>query len=304
MGDGDLAVAKRAAKQWGVVSRRQALEHLAPSQVDRRLNDGAWVQVFPGVYRLAGAVEAWEQSYQALTLYLGDTFAFSHRSAGLLHRLRDPPAKLEIISTLHVRLEGVVAHRVRSLPCEHLTSAQGFPVTDVPTTLVHLAAVVPPAALRRAADLALQRKRTSVEALSRALAEAGRGRGVVNLRALLARYQGGDGPAESELEQRVVDVLESAGIPRPVRQRVVQVEGRVRRLDLLFPAERVVIEADGYATHSSPEAFEADRQRNNALLARGMRVLHWTWAALHERPRSLVDQLRVVLASPVPTDRP
>lgn len=82
---------------------------------------------------------------------------------------------------------------------------------------------------------------------------------------------------------------------RPVRQRVARAEGRVRRLDFVYAEERVVIEADGYATHSSPEAFEEDRIRGNALLAEGYRVLHWTWEALRDRPAPLVAQLARVL---------
>jgi len=55
------------------------------------------------------------------------------------------------------------------------------------------------------------------------------------------------------------------------------------------------VECDGYAFHSDVRAFERDRQRINALTARGVVVLRWTWAALHERPQELTDELRVVL---------
>jgi very-short-patch-repair endonuclease len=57
------------------------------------------------------------------------------------------------------------------------------------------------------------------------------------------------------------------------------------------------VEADGYATHSSPLAFEKDRQRANSLTLRGFRVLQWTWKALHERPAELIRELTGVLAA-------
>lgn len=295
MGDADVATAKQAARQWGVISRAQALERLTRDQVEYRLRSREWLQLYPGVYRLAGAPLAWEQRYQGLALYLGAGFAFSHRSAARLHGLADGPEFLEVVTTRQIRLEGVRAHRVDELSDDELEQLRGFPVTSVPRTLLDLSAVLSAPALRRVTDKALQRKRTTVEVLGTALREAGRRKGLKKLWALHERYVGGDGPAESELEQLVYDCLESAGLPRPVRQRVVRAEGRVRRLDLCYPVERVVIEADGFATHSSPEAFEADRVRNNALLAEGYRVLHWTWQALRQRPAPLVEQLAAVL---------
>lgn len=295
MGDGDVAVARQAARQWGVVSRSQALAHLTPSQVEYRLKSRAWLKVYPTVFRLAGAPLSWEQRYQALTLFLGAGFAFSHRSAAMLHGLVEDAGVQEVVSERQLRIAGVRAHRIERLRSDALEQVRGFPVTTVPQTLLSLSSVLSAPALRRAVDKALQRKHTCVEALGAALRGVGHRRGLKQLWALYERYVGGDGPAESELEQLVYDRLESARLPRPVRQRVVRVEGRVRRLDFVYPVERVVIEADGYATHSSPEAFEADRVRNNALLAQGYRVLHWTWQALRQRPAPLVAQLSTVL---------
>ena len=67
------------------------------------------------------------------------------------------------------------------------------------------------------------------------------------------------------------------------------------RLDFVFTAQRVIIEADGYAWHSDTKSFEADRARDNALTARGFRVLRWTWKALDERPDELIAELLLLL---------
>ena len=116
------------------------------------------------------------------------------------------------------------------------------------------------------------------------------------LRDLLSDYQAGEAPTESELEARVFELLSAEGLPRPYKQRSVIAGGRVRRLDFHFPGTPVVIEADGYSYHSSREMFERDRERNNALAARGLRVLHWSWAALRDRPEELVAQLKALLS--------
>ena len=77
------------------------------------------------------------------------------------------------------------------------------------------------------------------------------------------------------------------------------VAGRLRRMDYFFEDFGVVLEGDSYAYHSSPVAFEKDRQRYNSLTARGFFVLQWTWKGLHDRPAELIAELKGVLASRV-----
>jgi len=94
----------------------------------------------------------------------------------------------------------------------------------------------------------------------------------------------------------VRELLDHAGFPRPETQRMIKVGGRVRRIDFRIPGTPILIEADGYAYHSSPEAFEKDRARNNSLIARGFVVLHWTWAGVRDHPEVLIAQLHATLA--------
>ena len=68
-------------------------------------------------------------------------------------------------------------------------------------------------------------------------------------------------------------------------------------MDVLFEQERVVIEVDGYGTHSSREAFQRDRTRQNELVAAGYRVLRFTWDDLDRRPAAVIRQVRTALAS-------
>ena len=60
-------------------------------------------------------------------------------------------------------------------------------------------------------------------------------------------------------------------------------------VDFLWPAERLIVEVDGYAFHSTRTAFERDRLRDADLQARGYRVIRVTW-------RQLVDESEAVLA--------
>ncbi|WP_299575692.1 DUF559 domain-containing protein [uncultured Williamsia sp.] len=62
--------------------------------------------------------------------------------------------------------------------------------------------------------------------------------------------------------------------------------------DVVFDAARVVVELDGFAFHTDPEAFRRDREKRNALVAAGWTVLHFTWRDLTQRPGYVVATIR------------
>jgi len=57
-------------------------------------------------------------------------------------------------------------------------------------------------------------------------------------------------------------------------------------VDAYFPAERVVIELDGWEFHSSRRSFESDRERDAALLALAIVTVRITWERLIETPEA------------------
>jgi very-short-patch-repair endonuclease len=288
---------REAARQWGVVHRDQAVRWLSPQQVQRRVDTKAWVVVLPRVFRVAGAPRTWRSDLKALSLWAGRDFALSHRTAAALHGFRRfPEGPLELSVARHLSVSPPFqVHRVAPFGHRELEAVQGFRVTSVTRTLLDLAGIASEGDVRATVDEALRRRRTTVERLAMALAQVAPRPGVAFLRTLLHEYQGGDGPCESELEARVFELIDRSGLPRPHRQRSISVAGRLRRLDFWYPNRGVIVEADGYETHSSLIAFEKDRQRANALTLRGFRVLQWTWKALHERPGALIEDLRQVL---------
>ena len=73
MGKGDAVCAAIAEKQFGLIARDQAVQTgMSERAIGRRLANGRWLQVLPGVYRLAGAPTSWEQSVKAATLWGGN----------------------------------------------------------------------------------------------------------------------------------------------------------------------------------------------------------------------------------------
>lgn len=103
--------------------------------------------------------------------------------------------------------------------------------------------------------------------------------------------------AESSPESRLRLALVLAGLA-PVSQHVVT-DSRgavVGRVDLAFPEHRIAIEYDGWAAHQRGDAFRRDRQRQNALVAAGWRVLRFTAEDLR-RLDVVVRQVRAALTS-------
>jgi very-short-patch-repair endonuclease len=79
-------------------------------------------------------------------------------------------------------------------------------------------------------------------------------------------------PTRSELERRFLGLCRRHGLPKPeVNVRIGSYE-----VDFLWREERVVVETDGWASHGTRSAFEADRARDAELKALGHEVMRFT----------------------------
>src|SRR5690242_16501161 len=91
----DAVVARIASKQFGLVTRDQALAAgLSEDAIGRRVRSGRWVRLHPNVYRLAGAPDTWEQRILAAVLAAGPTAIASHLSAAVLWQVPGMDARL------------------------------------------------------------------------------------------------------------------------------------------------------------------------------------------------------------------
>lgn len=290
----------RASESSGLVTRAEAMKFLTEDQLKTRLRTGAWVRVFPLVYRLVGAPESWRQRVEALLLWAGKGSVLSHRTAAALHGFNSfPEGPLEVTMTREARApEGVRVHRVSALPPRDKTELDDLTVTSAARTLVDLARETDSLTLRATFDQTLREKKATLEDVEKATKRAKKRPGVSDMRELLHEFRGDGGPTDSELEFLALSLIEAAGLPRPKVQWSIVVGSKRRRLDLHFEGRGVVVETDGYASHSGIDAFEDDRVRNNSLIVRNLRVLHWTWRALHDRPEELIAELYVALNLP------
>lgn len=93
-----------------------------------------------------------------------------------------------------------------------------------------------------------------------------------------------------ESEARLVMI--DGGLPKPVLQyQVVDLQGRVWRVDFAWPGRRVAAEYDGVDWHCGPEAFVRDRRRAAALQELGWVVVPIVAEDVRYRPAELARRL-------------
>jgi very-short-patch-repair endonuclease len=67
-------------------------------------------------------------------------------------------------------------------------------------------------------------------------------------------------------------------LPEMEFQHQVRIGRRTFRIDAAYPELKLAIEIDGYEMRSSPEAFAADIERQNALVLEGWTILRFPWS--------------------------
>jgi very-short-patch-repair endonuclease len=71
----------------------------------------------------------------------------------------------------------------------------------------------------------------------------------------------------------------------------------IGRVDCRFTRDRLLVELDGRVGHVGELDRARDRDRDNALMAEGWRVLRFTWDDVVSRPTWVVSTLRRALGS-------
>jgi hypothetical protein len=292
----DDACRALAAEQYGHISREQARAHgISRRMLRDRLRNGQWDEIHANVFRLGPAVETYRERVVAAILTAPGSVAFGRTAANLWGIGGFPAQELEVVTTRSnpPRPPGVIVHRTTYLPDDDVQVRAGINVTSPSRTLLDLGGVMGRRAVQRAIDDALNKKLVTPELLRDQLARAGRmGRpGTRTFRSCVEVLAMEEALTESELENRLLEVLESAGWPRPKLQFEIWDGGLfLARVDAAYPDLRIAIEADGYAFHSALPDFARDRSRQNALTSRRWRVLRFT-AEDALRPRKFLSDL-------------
>ena len=187
----------------------------------------------------------------------------------------------------------MVPHQYDVAPSDVLAVGAGA-VTTVRRTVLDCLGRVDPEQAERLATWAFTRKLLTAEVLEDAIASRAGKRGTRALRRALADIGHG---ALSAAERRLHQLLMRARVSGwEADVRIHDAHGIIGRVDVLFPASKVVIEVDGYAYHAR-SSFQADRTKQNRLVAAGYTVLRFTWADLTDRPGAVVTTIRRATAT-------
>lgn len=281
----EKGLAKVLRRQHGVVSRGhlRALG-LRDDAIDARVRKGSLLRVDRGVYAAGHDRLTQLGRWMAAVLGSGEGAVLSHRSAGALWGLfpRAMPFTDVTVprSTNRRGRRAVVVHLAVRLPPSDLTRKDGIPVTKPSRTLVDLADVLNRRALERAVDeaerLRLYHRPTLLSVIERSPGRAG----AAILAAVLREHEVGTTATENDFEELLLSLCDTNGIPRPE----AQVQLGPYRADFCWRAPRVIVETDGFGSHSTRHAFESDRERDVELKVSDWTVLRFTWRQLSRRP--------------------
>jgi very-short-patch-repair endonuclease len=291
----DVRLARIAREEHGVVSIRQlAACGLDRAAVRRRTGTGRLHRVHRGVYAVGHDALTTQASFVAAVLACGDGAVLSHYAAAAYWGFRRWDGRIPRVTVTGAqrRVAGLRVHRARRLDRRDVMRRNGILVTSPARTLLDLAADLRPRELRRAARQAQAERHVNVRQLADMLTRAQGHRGAGALRGLVAD---GPAPTRSELEDIVLDLLDSAGIARPQINTTLRLDGRTVSPDFLWPEQRLVVEADGAAYHTGALVRAHDAERQALLEAHGYRVLRITWQQAVRHPQHTLARISVAL---------
>lgn len=225
----------------------------------------------------------------------------SHVTAAYVWRLLPRPSVLDVISPARwtTSLANVTIHQNELDVRRDVTQRHGVPTTTLLTTIIHLAAVASEAQLDLAVNEAAIRGTLHDRNAARLL-EMSRGRrGAVALRAVLDRRDRSRGWTKSGLEAAFAALAREAGLPAYERGTHIDIGGGdMRECDVVWRAQRVLVELDFLPIHETGFVPYRDRRRDRRLTASGWLVFRLTGEDLTVHRDEVVADLRAALGAP------
>ena len=271
------------ARQLGLITLEQSIECGMSSRTrERRLAAGLWERMHQRVYRSLAYPTSHEQRLLAAALAGGPTSAVSHYAAADtlgVERFESKLVELSVQQHRHLELTGGRVHRIADLTPADIMMVGPIPVTTYARTLVDLGAVARPWLVRHALEQWVRDRQVTIPQVRATLDRvARRGRaGAGVLREILDTRALGLDASDGDAEVVLAEALQAIGAPRPVFHFLIQAGlGQVYEIDFAYPEAMLLIEVDGYSTHTAPDVFESDRVRDNLLTDLGYMVRRYS----------------------------
>ena len=280
------SVGELAQRQWGIVTRAQLIEcGMSTRGISDWVRDRRLHRLHRGVYAYGHDRLRIEGRWLAAVMACGPGAALSHRSAARLWEIRQSGSGFTDVTVPtqngRIRRDGIRVHRSGRLAAEEVTVRSGIPVTTLARTLLDLADILHPQALRRAITEAEYRNVFDLTTLIAVVHDnPGRCGAKLTRAAAAAGHR-----TRSPLEDRFLAFLEKWGVEAPETN--AWLEGY--EVDFLWRSVGLVVELDGRAEHGTRYAVNADRLRDRALWRRGIRTMRLTGEALEDVEAVLGD---------------
>jgi hypothetical protein len=251
-----------AAKQGGHVTWAQLLETgMTTRTISRWIATGKLIRVYRGVYAVGHLQSNPINAAHAAVLAGGERSALAGACGLVLFDVwRYWPKPLEIVTSGDRRPSGLTVHRSTTLLQRDITTIQGLRVTSAARTLLDTARRLTPTQLTRAVNDLRLRKQLTIDQLADILERHPTHPAVALLRPHLEFAQ--DEPTRSVLEDRFLPLLRKHGLPIPEIN--IRVAGK--RVDCHYVDHRLIVELDGWGSHSFKTAFLDDRRRDFQIL--------------------------------------
>jgi very-short-patch-repair endonuclease len=272
MDNRERSLGRLATRQYGHVTFAQLLAlGFSLGAIEYMCRIGRLIRVYRGVYAVGHRRLEPAARIAAAILAGGSHAVGSHSSAaflwGMQKRWHAPP---HITLPTDRRRPGIYIHTSRTLTPRDVRQQLGIRVTSPARTLLDIAPDVTDRGLARAAREARLSHYLNLADLSEILYRQPRHPGAKRLRHLIATDAA---RTRSDFEVLFLEFVRRFNLPIPlVNTKIAGYE-----VDILYPAEMVVIELDSYEFHRDRRSFMRDREKGAALAAEGFLTVYETW---------------------------
>ncbi len=276
-------------RQSGVLSYDQAQRAgMTARQIESRVRRRDWIRVHPGVYRHGVVAPNPEGAARAAALWLGPDAALTgHTAAWWWGFTTILPTQWELVTANPTHLPRAPDVRISRQfvdpfdRCQH----RGLNVISKPLALLRGAVVLESSCSGMGIGMIDRAKQQRIVSGAELELAFRRHRGTWGTRAMRRLLDRTGDRAHSELERLGVRLLRDVGITGfEVNKTLRLSNGRLVEADILFRRKKVIIELDGFAYHSAPEAHQYDLKRQNELMDDGWTVRRFSYRDLIEDP--------------------
>lgn len=285
----ERAILRWAREHHRIIERERLLElGLGADAIDYRLRRGRLHREFAGVYAVGTpAMTAWERAYAAVVA-CGPGSLLADLAALALWEFRPWPSRMAVLTPNHRRPPGIVVHRSCALTSRDRARRHGIPVTSPARAVLDCARLLEAQPRMRVINDALHSGHLTRAALAKICTLHPSHPGAKLIRPF---YATADGPSRSDWEDDFPAWCVNNGLPRPLTSHPIG----PYEVDAVFLRERLIVELDGWGSHSGRDRFEADRERDAANLLAGFATVRVTWRRRFAEAEREAERLRRIL---------